>query len=757
MVKFRSLRGLILASYKLSVYLLFASSLSVFADVKDDLSNAKQRLLTAPSETIELLVPYTNGSHADLVGQDKLELLSLLTRAYILQSELALAGQSLDQLEALAMQLNNQNYQGIALRERGVILFIQTQYAQALAYYEQALVKFDVSNSALQIGLTYNAMAQSLRAQQQYNEALIYARKSLALLRESGATAAMAEVLNAMGVIFEQLNNLEESLVAHAQAMDIRRALNDRPGLADSLYNIGEIHRELKDYASAEMYFSESVAVDRDLNNISNLAYGLFKLADIQCAQNKYEMAKGNGLKALSLFSQLNATENIVAANANLVKLELRNGHYAEATDYLKSAEALLTEDMNPEFKYRLGIYRARLFIAQGEIAQAELILRNGIASFPEGIDDELQLLVYRLLSDLLSEQGRTVEALEILKRHNTRHDQLINETRARSIANVQSSVDFMRREQQLALLSRDKDIAEVKASRQNFERNTVIFGCAVLFILLFSLFRRYQSRRINFQLKQQVAERTSELAAKNAELQRAHEQLQAISQTDLLTGLSNRRFLLEHIEQDCAKSIRDYLNWLQGKALVPRQSDLVFYLINFDNFKSVNDNFGHPVGDLVLAQMKSILAQVFRETDYQIRWGGKEFLVVARFSQRENAALLAERVRRLVAETMFDIKQDKPLSITASIGFACFPFFTDRPGQYVWTQVVDIADHCLYSAKNSGRNTWVGLMGVEGLEHIDTFQRLFSEPQQVIREGWVNLYTSVEDVTHLRWPSALA
>ncbi|BFM11011.1 hypothetical protein R50072_11640 [Simiduia litorea] len=752
MVQIASHSGITFAKCKLIFCFLVILPATVLADIQDDLRNAKHFLLSSPAQTIALLAPYVLEHRGEIPEPDKLELLALLTRAYIVQSELALAAQTLDQLEAMAIRRKDLHYQGLVLRERGSILFVQTQYAQALELYEQALVKFQLLDSSLQIGLTYNVMAQSLRAQQQYTQALSYARKSLALLRESGATAAMAEVLNAMGVIFERLNNLEESLVAHSQAMDIRRALNDKPGLADSLYNIGEIHRELKDYASAEVYLSGSVEVDRELNNVSNLAYGLFKLADIQCAQNKYDLAKENGLQALALFTKLNAVENVVAANANLVKLELRLGDYADAAVFLENAEALLTNNMSPELKFRLGIYRARLFISEGELSKAELILRNSIAVQLDGVDVEMQLYVYRMLSDLLAQQGKTNEALEVLNAHNARHDKIMHESRLQSISNVQSSVEFMRREQQLALLSRDKDIADVKEDKKKFERNTVVFGFVALFFLLFVLFGRYQSRRINFQLKQQVAERTAELEAKNAELQRAYAQLQSVSQTDLLTGLSNRRFLQEHIEHDCAKTIRDYLNWLQAKSPVPSQSDLLFFLIDLDGFKNVNDLNGHAAGDLVLAQMKNILAQIFRETDYQVRWGGEEFLVVARYSQRENAAMLAERIRALIAETEFDIKQAKPLTITASIGFSCFPFFSDRPAQYNWQQVVDIADTCLYAAKQSGRNCWVGLTGVEGLEKVDTFDRLFTEPEQVICEGWVNLYTSLNDPRSLSW-----
>src|SRR6185503_7275343 len=94
---------------------------------------------------------------------------------------------------------------------------------------------------------------------------------------------------------------------------------------------------------------------------------------------------------------------------------------------------------------------------------------------------------------------------------------------------------------------------------------------------------------------------------------------------TDPLTGLRNRRFLLQRIDEDVALALR------QG-------TDLVFFLVDVDHFKKVNDELGHAAGDLVLRQMRGRLEQVFRASDYVLRWGGEEFLAVARGSARADA-----------------------------------------------------------------------------------------------------------------------
>ncbi|MFD2270578.1 GGDEF domain-containing protein [Undibacterium arcticum] len=88
----------------------------------------------------------------------------------------------------------------------------------------------------------------------------------------------------------------------------------------------------------------------------------------------------------------------------------------------------------------------------------------------------------------------------------------------------------------------------------------------------------------------------------------------------------------------------------------MPEDADLIFILIDLDDFKSVNDTYGHAAGDQVLEQMRERLETVFRESDYLIRWGGEEFLVVARAANRADAEAVSERVRAVVADRVFEL-----------------------------------------------------------------------------------------------------
>ncbi|NQY65086.1 MAG: diguanylate cyclase, partial [Alteromonadaceae bacterium] len=248
----------------------------------------------------------------------------------------------------------------------------------------------------------------------------------------------------------------------------------------------------------------------------------------------------------------------------------------------------------------------------------------------------------------------------------------------------------------------------------------------------------------INRNLEKKVLERTRQL-------QKANSQLEKLSLTDQLTGLKNRRFLINNIDNDIALILRKYRNWNESQNNdKPQASDLIFFLIDLDHFKQVNDIHGHTAGDAVLIQIKEILEQVFRETDHLVRWGGEEFLVIARFTERNKAPELAERLRQTVENHDFDIGEDKVLKKTCSIGFACYPFSTQETETLTWTQVIDVADHCMYAAKKLSRNAWVGLNS--NGRGDDLFVRVIEQTQTLIESDELEMLTSISEYDQVDW-----
>jgi diguanylate cyclase (GGDEF)-like protein len=269
-------------------------------------------------------------------------------------------------------------------------------------------------------------------------------------------------------------------------------------------------------------------------------------------------------------------------------------------------------------------------------------------------------------------------------------------------------------------------------------ERERLIFGtlCAYGAIAL-----------DNASAYRQVAATQNELLEKNLELEHAYKALEDVSLTDQLTGLRNRRFFLQNVDADVAMSLRGYEAGQHRELTecdVLAAKDLVFFMVDLDHFKEVNDRHGHAAGDTILVQMQERLREVFRESDYVIRWGGEEFLVLARATHRDDARAVAERMRRAVAERDFELPDGVRLAKTCSIGFACFPFIPEQPRLLSWSQVVELADQGLYIAKRSGRNAWAALYSTEATRPDGIFPRLMHQLDQAVADDEVRLLTNL-------------
>ncbi|MEP6994127.1 MAG: diguanylate cyclase [Acidobacteriota bacterium] len=214
----------------------------------------------------------------------------------------------------------------------------------------------------------------------------------------------------------------------------------------------------------------------------------------------------------------------------------------------------------------------------------------------------------------------------------------------------------------------------------------------------------RWRTRHLEadrHRLEEAVAARSAELAAANRELREA-------SFTDALTGARNRRFFATVIEDDVSRTLRVHAAPPQDR---PRNCDLIFYIVDIDHFKEINDEFGHDRGDGVLAEVARRLTLVVRDSDRLIRWGGEEFLLISRDADRARGDVLAERIMASVGSDPFDLGGGQSVKRTCSVGWAPFPWFSDSPRTLAFTEVLKLADRGMYLSKQSGRNRSVGVL----------------------------------------------
>ena len=191
------------------------------------------------------------------------------------------------------------------------------------------------------------------------------------------------------------------------------------------------------------------------------------------------------------------------------------------------------------------------------------------------------------------------------------------------------------------------------------------------------------------------------DLADREARLRDANVRLTLMSQTDALTGLDNRRHLEEQLDEMFAHSDR-------------LREPLGCIMCDLDKFKSVNDTYGHQVGDVVLKEFARILKNEAREIDRVGRYGGEEFLVLLPGTVLDAAVTFAERVRKAIEEHTFTFPGGS-LRRTVSVGVAGWPHPRIKSAE----KLVCAADDALYVAKETGRNRVVRFDSEEFNAHV--------------------------------------
>jgi diguanylate cyclase (GGDEF)-like protein len=165
------------------------------------------------------------------------------------------------------------------------------------------------------------------------------------------------------------------------------------------------------------------------------------------------------------------------------------------------------------------------------------------------------------------------------------------------------------------------------------------------------------------------------------------HEEIYRLTIIDALTGAHNKRFLLEFLDRELARSAR-------------HQRPLALVIFDLDHFKAVNDRLGHLGGDYTLRELAGCVRTAIRKEELFARYGGEEFAVVLPETTLEGAIELAERIRQLVEDHHFEY-ENKPFHITISLGV----YATQGDASLTPSDLIREADLNLFDAKKAGRN----------------------------------------------------
>jgi len=244
--------------------------------------------------------------------------------------------------------------------------------------------------------------------------------------------------------------------------------------------------------------------------------------------------------------------------------------------------------------------------------------------------------------------------------------------------------------------LKYEQEINNLKLSRKNRERNLFIISSILFLIIMVIIYNRLRFRvKINTKLNTQnkyILEVSNELINTNEKLEKANKKLEQakaklekLARTDPLTHLSNRRDILEKMNYEKDRFERN-------------AKPFTIVISDIDNFKLVNDNYGHYCGDHVLKTISKLLTSSLRKQDVCARWGGEEFLLFLPETNLKGGLIISEKIRKEITNTKMKYK-DVTFNISMTFGVCVYNKLVDI------NKCISKADKALYEGKQSGKN----------------------------------------------------
>ncbi len=457
----------------------------------------------------------------------------------------------------------------------------------------------------------------------------------------------IAESSNCLAGVYRNMGNTNNALNHLENAQKIYESLHQIESLTPLKLNIGFLLQDLGRHDEAISYFYGALQTLKEYPNPIRQLEAQGNLAVSYTALGKYKEAVALLEKVIEVAKHHDLKQHQIRNLVNLGEAIAKQGKNHQALRILYQALQMLEDGLTPEGKIfcLLNIAKVQQKMKDYKDALDSLLEAKEIAIELKFIPVQAQIAHAEY--EIHKMQKNSEAALEAFERYHKVHEQQRQHNA----------------EQELRLFTLERDFEKTVAEAEISRLKTVELA---------QLLERVQeSDRAKAQLLEELGVKT--------------QQLEVMVKQDSLTGVHNRRFLEQVLELEFQKAqLNDDL--------------LSLALLDLDNFKSINDQFSHHVGDQVLCTVGQLMRNCVRAKDVAARYGGEEFVLALPKASLEQAQVICERLRKSIEEYPWDEIHPR-LKVTASIGIAVNSEVQNHE------KLLQLADEQMYRAKRNGKN----------------------------------------------------
>ncbi|MBB1442909.1 GGDEF domain-containing protein [Pseudoalteromonas sp. SG43-3] len=605
------------------------------------------------------------------------------------------------------------------LLTKGDSFYEQKKYNNANAQYTSAL-KYLVDEDELiqrQLGETYKKLAQSYKRLKNREQTAHFYTKALEVYSNLGDLKLMARTLNTLAEAHRYLDNLVLALDYSTRALEIHKDIDDPVGFAKALLGAGIIYRHINLYEKSLEHINEAYLYYKKVNNMLGIAKTSNQMGLVYTRLRQFDQAEFFYQITIDLPKGMVEEKTLASALREMAVINLESGDLASAMQYAKKAYITyknknLTSYISTTARIIGNIYRAqgnnnkaieyykeslsfaretggKLYEIKSLTALAGILigidtneaislLKRSLALSTE-IDDKLHMLyAYREIRIAEKLRGRIEESLRYAEEEIALTDIIQNERNEDKLAlekahlhshkmeieletlrekEKRHKLELEKKNNQIEIAAQARVISELELSKNKYASIALAFLLAACLAIVLLVYRSF-------------------IASK-----KRNEELDYLAARDPLTNCYNRRILFEVMN-------RDFMD-------LPQIEEYCILMVDIDHFKSVNDTYGHSIGDTVLCGVAELLQANIRKSDSVARFGGEEFCIILPNTTQEQAIRIAEAIRIKVEKATFE-----DIPVTCSFGVTSIKFKARTP-----SELIEQADLALYEAKSLGRN----------------------------------------------------
>lgn len=596
---------------------------------------------------------------------------------FVLLILLVINGHSLTRLDELKLEMDSAS----GLKKILILDELQRSYWKiypqaSLKYGLQALKTSSEINNKLQhtqqlqnIGISYNYLKK-------YPEAIEFMALSLTSANNMNNTDLQ---IAAFYNLAKYNNTIGKNVIAFkyaVQALDLSKLHKNHPGLAKCRFIIAEIYYKLGDLKGAYENYELSLEQHDNFENKTSLALTNEKLGEIDLYNEDYHFAELHYKTAAENYDKINNLESLVRTYEALGKIYRKIGDKKKAYEYIQkfadTNEKLNQEINKNRFLFNYEYYNVignedkalkyfKLYTEYKDSLQVAINLEH-VETIISDIEikheiekaetTEKMVEIAKTAVEKIEETEKKIEELKIESDHKERAAKQDKDEKRRQIQDLQRERD-----------DNEKKIAEQKRDKQIYTFFLIIFIIVAILLLIIAIV--FMSK---YKMKQKHAF-----------------ELEKIAKTDPLTQLPNRRAVLEQIEYETARFKRN-------------AEPFTIVISDIDDFKAINDTYGHDAGDKVLTTLSNLMKNTIRKQDICARWGGEEFLFLFPGTDKKGGKTISEKIRKDIEKEKIEYKGSS-LSITMTFGICTFS------KELTIDECITRADKSLYEGKKLGKN----------------------------------------------------